>query len=148
MRKTFVSFCKCAVLHYSRQFFIDSFLNIYLQLHKDKVPQVRLSFASSLVQIKPTLEHEMNLNIQIMEIMNELRQDKNRDVIEAIEQSEFKLLQQRKKGGSKEEEKIMLREDQDKAEAEAKLLTREARVRNAIHLMNTPYRKKKRGKRN
>ena len=56
--------------------------------------------------------------------MNELRTDNNRDVVEAIEQSEFKLLQKKK---NKEEDKIMFKEDADKVETETKLLTREAK---------------------
>ncbi|MFS8159896.1 MAG: hypothetical protein ACMG6E_06745 [Candidatus Roizmanbacteria bacterium] len=44
-----------------------------------------MEFARSVSLIKPYLDHDMNLNVQIMDIMNELRSDKDRDVIEAIE---------------------------------------------------------------
>lgn len=86
-----------------------------------------MEFARSVSFIKPYLDHEMNLNVQIMDIMNELRQDKDRDVIEAIEHCEFKLLQQRKK--TKEEEKMLLEKDQEKIELEGKFKIREQKVR-------------------
>ena len=57
----------------------------YLALSKDKVASVRIEFSNSIPFIKPYLELDLNLNIELMEIMNELKGDSNKDVIEAIE---------------------------------------------------------------
>lgn len=44
-----------------------------------------MEFARSVSFVKPYLDHDMNLNVKIMDIMNELRSDRDRDVIETIE---------------------------------------------------------------
>ena len=73
-------------------------------MSKDRVGQIRIEFAHSLVFIKPYLESDMNLKEQISDIITELRHDPNKEVIDAIESCEFRLLQSKKKM-SKEEEK-------------------------------------------
>lgn len=44
-----------------------------------------MEFAWSLTAVKPYFDHDMNLNVEIMDVMNSLRSDKDRDVVEAIE---------------------------------------------------------------
>lgn len=72
-------------------------------MHLDKVATVRMEFAHSIVSIKPYLDHDINLNLELMEIINKLKSDPDKDVVEAIEQCDYKLLQARKR--TKEEEK-------------------------------------------
>jgi hypothetical protein len=67
------------------------------------VGTVRIEFAKSIPSMKPYLEYDLDLNLEIMEIVNNLKADKDRDVVEAVEQSDHTLLQQRKR--TKEEEK-------------------------------------------
>ncbi|CDW84144.1 serine threonine-protein phosphatase 4 regulatory subunit 4 [Stylonychia lemnae] len=125
LRKTFIYFCKYAVNCFSRQLFRTHFNEAYLSLSKDRVPTVRIEFAHSIVHIKPYLDYDINLNLELMDILNRLKQDHDRDVVEAVEQCDFKLLQQRKK--TKDEEKLMIQQDQERLEHEARLVIREQR---------------------
>jgi hypothetical protein len=42
----------------------------YLSLSKDKVAAVRMEFAHSVVSMKPYLDHDVNLNLELMDILN------------------------------------------------------------------------------
>ena len=55
-----------------------------------------------------------------------MKQDHDRDVVEAVEATDMKLFQQRKK--SKEEEKMLLQVDAERVQFEANLIVREQRV--------------------
>ncbi len=92
-RKTFIYFCKHCVVSLSRSFFKQHFLELYLDLSKDRVPHIRMEFSRSLVAVKPFLDYDMHLSVKLMEIMQELREDTDRDVVEAIDQCEFVILQ-------------------------------------------------------
>lgn len=61
-------------------------------LSKDRVATVRMEFAHSIVAIKPHLDYDVNLNLEIMDILNRLKMDNDRDVVEAVEHTDFKLL--------------------------------------------------------
>lgn len=52
-----------------------------------------MEFAHSIVAIKPYLDYDVNLNLEIMDILNRLKMDNDRDVVEAVEQCDYKLLQ-------------------------------------------------------
>lgn len=106
MRKTFLYLCKTAVQNLTRQNFAKYFLKDYLSLANDKVPLVRIEFANSMLQIKPYLDYDKQLSMEIIDILNTLRGDSDRDVVEATEHTDYLLLQARKK--SKEEEKEQL----------------------------------------
>ena len=67
---------------------------------------MRIEFANSMLQIKPYLDYDMQLSMEIIDILNNLRDDPDRDVVEATEHTDFLLLQARKK--SKDEEKEMM----------------------------------------
>lgn len=71
-----------------------------------------MEFANSVPYMKPFLDYDVNLNLELMDILNTLKNDLDRDVIEAVEQCDYKLLQQRKK--TKEEEKLMNQSDIEK----------------------------------
>ncbi len=75
----------------------------YLALSKDKVPSIRIEFAKSILLIKPFIDYDLDMSLHIMEIMNELKGDKDRDVSDAAENSDYKILHSKKK--TKEEEK-------------------------------------------
>lgn len=92
LRKTFIYFCRSAVQSFSRSFFKANFLETYLSLSKDKVATVRMEFAHSVIHIKPYLDNDDKFNLDLMDVLNLLKQDSNRDVIEAIEQADFNLL--------------------------------------------------------
>ena len=59
-----------------------------------------------MLQIKPYLDYDKQLSMEIIDLLNTLRGDSDRDVVEATEHTDYLLLQARKK--SKEEEKEML----------------------------------------
>lgn len=105
LRKTFIYFCKSAVTSFSRDFFKSNFLQLYLSMSKDKIATVRMEFANSIPHMKPYLDYDVSLNLELMDILNTLKNDSDRDVIEAVEHCDYKLLNQKKK--SKEEEKQM-----------------------------------------
>lgn len=50
-------------------------------------------FAQSVVVTKSHLDYDINLNLELMDILNQLKSDNDKDVVEAVEQSDFKLLQ-------------------------------------------------------
>lgn len=54
-------------------------------MSKDKIPTVRMEFAHSVVHIKAYLDYDVNLNLELMDILNMLKGDSDRDVIEAVE---------------------------------------------------------------
>jgi hypothetical protein len=85
LRKTFIFFCKVAVKNFSRQFFKQNFLECYMALSGDKIATVRMEFAHSVVSIKPYLDYDTGINLELMDIFSLLRIDPDRDVIEAIE---------------------------------------------------------------
>lgn len=92
LRKTFIYFCKSAILSFSRDFFRNNFLHLYLALSKDKIATVRMEFANSVPFMKPYFDYDMSLNLELMDIINTLKQDSDRDVIECVEQCDYKLL--------------------------------------------------------
>jgi hypothetical protein len=51
-----------------------------------------MEFAHSISYIKPYLDYDTNLNLELMDILNQLKVDLDRDVIEAVEQCDYKLL--------------------------------------------------------
>jgi hypothetical protein len=44
-----------------------------------------MEFANSIVYIKPYLDYDINLNLELMDILNKLKSDIDRDVVEAVE---------------------------------------------------------------
>jgi hypothetical protein len=44
-----------------------------------------MEFANSIPSIKPYLDNEVNINLEIMDIINYLRSDKDKEVVEAVE---------------------------------------------------------------
>ncbi len=103
LRKTFIYFCQYAIKNLSREFFKNNFLNLYLSLSKDKIATVRIEFSKSISLMKPFFDYDLDLNLELSDIINNLKSDHDREVVEAIEQSDYKLLHQRKK--TKDEEK-------------------------------------------
>lgn len=56
-----------------------------------------MEFANTMLFIKPFFDHEMDLSLELMDIINHLHNDSDRDVLEAVEHTDFELLQNRKK---------------------------------------------------
>jgi hypothetical protein len=78
------------------------------------VPHVRIEFANAMLSIKPYFDKDQELSLELMDILNHLANDGDRDVQEAVEHTDFELLQNRKKnkismgGDTAELEKIAL----------------------------------------
>jgi hypothetical protein len=51
-----------------------------------------MEFAHSVVTIKPYLDYDTNTNLELMDILNALKGDFDKDVIEAVDQCDYKLL--------------------------------------------------------
>ena len=130
LRKTFIFFCKSAVDTFSRAFFKQNFLPSYLALHKDKVAGVRMEFAHSVRKIKPALDYEQTLANELISILTSMHSDPDPDVVEAVQQSDYELLQMKKK--TREQEKAATAEDTAKISFEAGLCSREAKVSSQI----------------
>lgn len=96
MRKTFIYFCKSAVNTFSRNFFKENFLELYMALSKDNVATVRMEFAKSLLTIKPYFDGDPIVNNDLMSLLNLLSTDVDRDVMEAAEHCDCELLYMRK----------------------------------------------------
>lgn len=62
-----------------------------------------------MVTIKPFLDYEIDMNLELMEIINRLKADNDRDVSDAAEHSDYLMLHSKKR--TKEEEKALLQND-------------------------------------
>jgi hypothetical protein len=58
-------------------------------MSNDKITAVRIDFAHSIATIKPHLEYDININLEIMDIMNKLKHDSNKDVVDAADHSDY-----------------------------------------------------------
>ncbi len=77
--------------------FEDNFYKNYLDLRSDKVANVRLEFAKSLLDIKPYLDSKSAINTELIESISLLKSDPNKEVAEATDHTDFELLKSRKK---------------------------------------------------
>lgn len=73
-------------------FFVDNFYAYYLKLAEDKVPQVRIEFAKSMLDVKPYLEGEQDREFEIMETIEKLKEDDDSDVADATENTDAFLM--------------------------------------------------------
>ena len=96
MRKTFVYFCKIGAGNFTVKFFVDNFYPNFVALSSDKVPMVRMEFAKSLFEIKPFIENEQAIGMDLMEKIEVLKNDEDPDVAEVTDDMDFRLLNQRK----------------------------------------------------
>ena len=81
----------------SRDFFKKVFMKEYIVCSADKVPHVRMEFANAMLTIKPYFDSDVDLSLELMDILSTLNNDTDRDVLEAVEHTDFELLQRRKK---------------------------------------------------
>ena len=70
-----------------------------------------MEFANAMLIIKPYFDNDVDLSLELMDILNNLNNDPDRDVQEAVEHTDYELLQQRKKNkgatdDSADEEKV------------------------------------------
>lgn len=56
------------------------------------MPHVRMEFAYALLIIKPYFDYDIDLSIELIDILNKLTGDPDRDVVEAVEHTDFELL--------------------------------------------------------
>lgn len=56
-----------------------------------------MEFANVMLSIKPFFDQDQDLSLELMDILNHLHNDPDRDVLEAVEHTDFELLQNRKK---------------------------------------------------
>ena len=96
-RKAFIYFCKYAVQYMSRDFFKRNFMKDYIALAQDRVPHVRMEFANAMLIIKPYFDSDVDLSLELVDILSIMSGDTDRDVIEAVENTDFELLQARNK---------------------------------------------------
>ncbi len=96
---------------------------------KDKVPAVRIEFASSLLHLKPYMElTDPPIVNDMMSTLTQMLSDIDRDVVEAVEQCDYELLLIKKK--TKEEIKALVAQDAQRAQMESSLVHREVKVGN------------------
>lgn len=76
----------------SREFFKKFFMKDYIQMSLDKVPHVRMEFANAMLIIKPYFDVDVDLSLELMDILSSLNNDSDRDVLEAVEHTDFELL--------------------------------------------------------
>ena len=107
-RKAFIYFCKYAVQLMSRDFFKKFFMKDYIQMSLDKVPHVRMEFANAMLTIKPYFDVDVDLSLELMDILSSLNNDSDRDVLEAVEHTDFELLQSRKKNKDSNDDSVEL----------------------------------------
>lgn len=69
-----------------------------------------MEFASAMFVIQPCFDYDVDLSLEMMDTLQKLSSDADSAVVEAVEQTDFNLLQSRKQN-KKEEEK---RKEQEK----------------------------------
>lgn len=62
-------------------------------MSKDKVATVRMEFAKSIVKLKPFLENDPILGNELMSLLSSMQSDLDSEVVEAVEQCDYELLQ-------------------------------------------------------
>ena len=120
-RRSFITFCCYIITLIPFQMFKDLFATHLFNLKEDKIIRVRCHLAESMIEIKPYYDLKEDDAIQVTELLQFLLQDKSKDVIEATEQAEYEILQNRKKNCIKD----MIQEDSQKAQLQADLAARE-----------------------
>ena len=63
-----------------RDFFKKYFLKEYISCSLDRVPHVRMEFANAMLIIKPYFDSDVDLSLELMDILNNLNNDPDRDV--------------------------------------------------------------------
>lgn len=76
----------------SREYFKKLFMKEYITCSQDKVPHVRMEFANAMLVIKPYFDTDVDLSLELMDILSTLNNDADRDVLEAVEHTDFELL--------------------------------------------------------
>ena len=67
-----------------------------------------MEFANAMLIIKPYFDQDVDLSLELMDILNNLNNDQDRDVQEAVEHTDYELLQQRKKNkGATDDTELM-----------------------------------------
>jgi len=56
------------------------------------VPHVRMEFANAMLIIKPFFDKDIDLSLELMDILQVLNSDTDRDVLEAVEHTDYELL--------------------------------------------------------
>lgn len=51
-----------------------------------------MEFANALLYIKPYFDSDVDLSLELMDILSNLSNDTDRDVLEAVEHTDFELL--------------------------------------------------------
>ena len=58
----------------------------------DKVPAVRMEFARSFLHVKPFLESDLSLANELMNLLDLMHSDIDREVVDAVEICDYELL--------------------------------------------------------
>jgi|TARA_B110001450_G_scaffold197772_1_gene186388 hypothetical protein len=74
------------------EFFKTHFMKDYIACSQDKVPHVRMEFANAMLIIKPFFDKDIDLSLELMDILQVLNSDTDRDVLEAVEHTDYELL--------------------------------------------------------
>ena len=69
-----------------------------------------MEFANAMLYIKPYFDVDVDLSLELMDILNNLNNDTDRDVLEAVEHTDYELLSQRKKNKNNTDDRV----DQEK----------------------------------
>ena len=51
-----------------------------------------MEFTHSVVSLKPYLDYDTNINLELMDVLNALKSDSDKEVIEAAEHCDYKML--------------------------------------------------------
>lgn len=97
VRRTFISFCKYVVGMIPFQMFKDLFSETLLDMKLDPIPRIRQDLCESMIIIKPYYDRTEEEAYIITELLQHLIADKDHNVAETAEHTEFEILQNRKK---------------------------------------------------
>ena len=122
-RRAFLDFCREACTILSKTWFKKYFLEALLRLGNDKVPLVRIQFCAVAAALNETFSKEDAAEQKmLMQIVQDLRIDLDRDVqIRAVE-THARLLEQQKHNVHPEREKALGERERQKLDHEQFLL--------------------------
>lgn len=91
IRRTFITLCRTSAGVLSKTYFLENFFDTLIGLANDRVSQVRMELAKSLIDIKPFLETDQQKDFELMQIIDQLKNDPDQDVADATENADLNM---------------------------------------------------------
>ena len=75
IRRTFVTFCRSCAGVLTKEYFLETFYDTLIAMGEDRVAQVRMELAKSLIDLKPFIESDTQKDFELMQLIDRLKND-------------------------------------------------------------------------